>query len=132
MAAVFGVGCGCQPPNRNREIAIFGNELRIVAFFSCCRSGNHTVPPWSRSPLMFCERFWSMSIKPTSPLYAESTKSSALARRMSFIAKYLIETAMPFRLLLDRPTLQDGFARSMLLVYEEWIRPCETCRHFAV
>jgi hypothetical protein len=38
-------------------------------------------------PSTFCERFWSMSIKTTSPLYAESTKFSALARRMSFIAK---------------------------------------------
>jgi Chitin synthase export chaperone len=39
------------------------------------------VPPCPRSPLMYCERFWGMSVKPTSSLYAESTKSSARSKR---------------------------------------------------
>jgi hypothetical protein len=67
----------------------------------------YTVTTMRSIPLMFCERFWSMSMKTTSPLYAESTKFSALARGMSFIARYM-ETQMSFRLLLKRPTLPDG------------------------
>jgi hypothetical protein len=72
-------------------------------------------PPCPRSPLMYCERFWSMSIKLAWPLFAKSAKFAALARRMSFIAIYL-EMHLSFRLLLDRPTLPNGFARSIFPV----------------
>src|SRR6202035_1576053 len=85
-----------------------------------------TLPPCPRSPLMFCERFWSMSVKPTSLLYAESARSSALARKMSFIAVYVLDTKMSSRRLLNLPTLQDGFARLELNNHpQSWQQPCE-------
>jgi hypothetical protein len=50
-----------------------------------------TLPPCPQFPSTFCERFWSMSVHKRD-LYAESTKSAALAPRMSFIAT--METRM--------------------------------------
>jgi hypothetical protein len=69
----------------------------------------------TKSQLMFYETFWIMSIKQASQTYVCSTKSAALARRMSFIAIYALRPAEypeSNRRLPSRPTLPEEFVRS--------------------
>src|ERR1700728_2756926 len=79
---------------------------------------------------------------PTSLHFAKSTKSVALARRMSFIATYGPEALgfESFERLRTRPTLPDEFARSTRIDSTQntrvnstqyYARPCRTCPHFA-
>ena len=78
------------------------------------------LPPCPRSQSMFYERSWGTLAEPTSLDYAESTKFATLARRMSFIARYIILLAhAALTHLLSRSTLPDEFARSHVRIYTQ-------------
>src|ERR1700728_1250261 len=91
---------------RRAQHTKFGKVLRQSYFQTCLET---------KSLSMFYETFWNMSIKQTSQPCAGSAKSVALARRMSFIATYMLGTAeypVSNNRLPSRLTLPEEFARS--------------------
>ena len=112
----------------SEENASLSHKLKLVT--------NHnfqTCPEEAKSPSMFYETFSNMSIKQASQPCAWSTKSAALARRMSFIATYKVIQAcstcsiVSIEHLPSPHTWPEGFIRSThLSMAQIWPWLCGT------